>query len=63
MNTSPPPFPQRELLQSEMTQEEDCELTNFFGTYAMTMPPPQEDDDDDDIGEPDPFQVTNNMHM
>ena len=59
--TAPSPFSnynprQRDLLQSVMTKEEDNELTNFFGTFAETLPPPQEnDDDDDDDGEPDPL--------
>lgn len=43
----------RELVDSEMTQEEDSELTAFFGTFALAMVPLREGEEEGDA-DPDP---------
>jgi len=46
----------RQLLQSEMTEEEDSELVAFFGNLAKRLPPPKEEDEEGcAAGEPDPL--------
>eukprot|EP00578_Thalassiosira_sp_NH16_P003816 CAMPEP_0181140884 /NCGR_PEP_ID=MMETSP1071-20121207/35534_1 /TAXON_ID=35127 /ORGANISM="Thalassiosira sp., Strain NH16" /LENGTH=564 /DNA_ID=CAMNT_0023227849 /DNA_START=62 /DNA_END=1756 /DNA_ORIENTATION=+ len=47
-------FSNRQLLQSEMTRDEDKELKKFFGNFAEALPPPQEDDDNE-CCEPNPL--------